>query len=471
MKKNLIYSLSNITVNTVYPLLVFPYISRVLSIESIGTYNYYNLLFTYVALFSSFGISLYASKEIGRLKDNTEKKIGLTYELLSISVFNAIISLLFIGLPIVYFSDNADFPIAILFCIMIVANSISVEWFFVAVEQQKFIFFRNIFFKVISLILIFYFVTDDSDLIKYVSIVILGLLLNALTNFIILIIKSPTRPTFRLNFTHYKGLVLIFLVEVTYRYFGMGDVAILEKYITRKELGLFTFALSVYNIISSFLKIIATTLLPRVSFFIKNENYEGMYILLKKSNSLIFFIGLPAILILFFGGHDLSVLFGGSKFYQAGDILLYFCPLLLLTSIINTLIFQFLYPLGKVKLVVLVYIVCIFINILLNIFFIPKYSYYSVIISSFISNLLAMISFLIVANKTINIKKIFSKDIGNYFVSFLFSFIVIYFINKLKLDHYNIFSIFIGLLIYLLFLYILRDRFLIGIVNTLKKKL
>lgn len=106
----------------------------------------------------------------------------------------------------------------------------------------------------------------------------------------------------------------------------MGDVAILEKYITREELGLFTFALSVFNIISSFLKIIATTLLPRVSFLIKHDNYDGVYNLLKQSNALIFFISFPAILVLFFGAHNLSVLFGGIKFYPAGNILFILLP-------------------------------------------------------------------------------------------------------------------------------------------------
>lgn len=98
------------------------------------------------------------------------------------------------------------------------------------------------------------------------------------------------------------------------------------------------------------------------------------------------------------------------------------------------------------------------------------YSYYSVIISSFISNSFAMIIFLIVEKEILNIKSIFSKEIYSYFLSFLFSFALIFFLNKLNIDQYNIVAIFIGLIFYLSFLWILRDKFIISFINTLKSK-
>lgn len=444
-------------VNTLYPLAIFPYISRILSVSSIGTYNYYNILFAYISLFASFGISLYASRELGKYKDDNSSRNKLTSELFFISIFNGLLTLLFIAFPLILFTKGTDQIIAIIFSLMIVANSISVEWYYVATENQKYIFFRNFFFKVISVILIFYLVKSDNDLILYVLIVVLGLLLNAIVNFIKLFFSIKGNLNFKFSFSHYKGLFAIFLVEITYRYFGMGDVTLLEKFVTREELGFLTFALSIFNIISSFLKIIATTLLPRVSFMIHTKNYKDFYRLLTKSNSLIFLISLPAMLCLFFGANTLATLFGGEKFGDATNLIKAFCPLILITSIINTIVFQILYPLGKTKLIILIYITNIFINIVLNLVLIPYISSYSLIVSAIISNLLVLVSLFFLERKTLVFKNLFSVDIFKYLVSFVFAGTLMYIMAINNIDKYNITAILSGSIIYISIIILMKD--------------
>ena len=91
MKSNLIYSILNVFVSTIFPILIFPYISRVLGVEGIGSYNFYNQSITYLTLFSSFGINIYGVREIGKYKTDIIKRTQIAIELFMINFLNAII--------------------------------------------------------------------------------------------------------------------------------------------------------------------------------------------------------------------------------------------------------------------------------------------------------------------------------------------------------------------------------------------
>ncbi|MEW7400482.1 oligosaccharide flippase family protein [Elizabethkingia anophelis] len=466
MKKNLIYSFGNILVNTLYPLIVFPYISRVFDVSSIGTYNYYNIVFSYISLLASFGLNLYASREIGKAKNNKSEKNALVSQLVVISIFNMLLALFLIVMPFIYFAPKEDKFIALVFSIMIIANAISVEWYYVAVENQRYIFLRNFLFKIVSLGLIFYFIKSNNDLVLYAFIVVLGLFLNAIINFVKLLIIIYKDFKIKINFSHYKGLLTIFLVEITFRYYGMGDVAIMEKLVTREELGFLTFALSIFNIVSSFLKIIATTLLPRVSFLIASNNMKEFYQLLKKTNSLIFLLSFPAIIGLFYGSDLLVNIFGGNKFAASVNFVKAFCPLILITAIINTIIFQVLYPLGRSRIIIISYACSILINIVLNLILVNAISSFSLIVSATLSNLFILIIFFFNEKEKLNIKEIFSIDILKYSLAFLLSFIFILYTTKMKLDPFGIISLLLGLFIYISVLVMTKDAIIYNYINT-----
>lgn len=468
MKKNLIFSFGNILVNTLYPLLVFPYIARVFSVSSIGTYNYYNIIFSYISLIAAFGMSLYASREIGKSKDTESLKNKVVSELLILSIFNMIVSILLIVIPFIFFTVESDRTIAIIFSLMIIANAISVEWYFVAIEKQKYIFFRNLCFKIISLFLIFFLVKRDSDLLLYSFIVVLGLLLNGIINFINLIIKIRKDFVFTFKFKHYGGLLIIFLVEITFRYFGMGDVALIERFISREELGLLTFSLSIFNIVASFLKIIATTLLPRVSFLLSSNDMNSYYSLLKKSFSLIFFLSFPAILCLYYGSEFLVIKFGGEKYLQSVKYLKLFCPLIISSAIVNTVVFQILYPMGRSRSIISSYIAGIIVNILINLFLVKIFFGASLIISSICSNVLIITMLFLIERDKFPIKKIFSNDVIKYFISFIFAFIYVSLSSMWRVDIYNLFGLAVGLIIYGIILIATKDSLLFSFLATIK---
>ena len=68
VRKNTIYNAVKSVCGIVYPLITFPYISRVLLAENIGKINFSGSVVSYFSLIASIGISTYAIREISQAR-------------------------------------------------------------------------------------------------------------------------------------------------------------------------------------------------------------------------------------------------------------------------------------------------------------------------------------------------------------------------------------------------------------------
>ena len=57
----------------IFPLITFPYASRVLQVENMGKVNYASSIISYFVLLAGLGIKTYAIREGARIRDNKEK--------------------------------------------------------------------------------------------------------------------------------------------------------------------------------------------------------------------------------------------------------------------------------------------------------------------------------------------------------------------------------------------------------------
>ena len=64
LKVNFVFNFANTIFGLLFPLITFPYISRVLLADGIGLVQFFQSIINYIALFCALGIPLYAVKEI-----------------------------------------------------------------------------------------------------------------------------------------------------------------------------------------------------------------------------------------------------------------------------------------------------------------------------------------------------------------------------------------------------------------------
>ncbi|MFN2438538.1 MAG: oligosaccharide flippase family protein, partial [Chitinophagaceae bacterium] len=93
LKPKFLFQLSTSFLYAVAPLLVFPYISRVLGPENIGKINFIDFTAQFLLLFASFGIPLYGVREAAKLRNNKTGLNKLITELFCIHLIVTFISL------------------------------------------------------------------------------------------------------------------------------------------------------------------------------------------------------------------------------------------------------------------------------------------------------------------------------------------------------------------------------------------
>ena len=78
LKKNIIYSSLLTTANYLFPLLTYPYVSRVLGVANIGLCNFVDSLVNYFLILSMLGINIVGIREIAKNKNNRQQ-LELTF--------------------------------------------------------------------------------------------------------------------------------------------------------------------------------------------------------------------------------------------------------------------------------------------------------------------------------------------------------------------------------------------------------
>ena len=459
MKLNVIFSILGVALTTLFPIIVFPYISRTLGVDEMGKYNYYNSIITYLSFLSNFGISIYGVREIGKYRNNLKLKNKKAAELIYLNIITTIVCYLLI-IPWIINIDQESRLIIIVLSLVLITNAFGAEWYFVGIEKQRDLLLRNIIIKIISLFLIFFFVKNKSDLLIYIIIITFSSAAVSILN-IISLRKIFKHASVNLNIIkkYAPVLLLIFLIEIEVRYFGLVDTVILGFIKGDNAVGIYSIALKVFLLSCSFLKITSLALLPKASYYINNKLINEFYDFLNKTIDFLFLIGLPASVIIYLEADQIILLLGGIEFISAVPLMKLFSTLILPSVLINTLVFQVLYPFNKIKSILFSFIIGIIINLVINLYLVPEYTYYGTFFASFISHL-AIFFFIMIKEKEIVHTKIFSTSLLKYFYA-AFIFIVVSLSTRTIIkSEYNIIPNIISGIAYILALYMLNDKFI-----------
>lgn len=159
MTLNLVMNGIKTLMTVLFPLITFPYASRVLGTAGIGKVEYASAIISYFALLASLGISTYAVREGAGIQEDKEKFNKFVKEILHINLFTTftayIALIVFLNLPILQ-----DYRMLLMiFGIDLLFTTVSMAWLFIIKEEYAYITKRSIFFQFFSLILLFLLVT------------------------------------------------------------------------------------------------------------------------------------------------------------------------------------------------------------------------------------------------------------------------------------------------------------------------
>ena len=178
---NAIFTVSSI----IFPLITFPYISRVLLVERSGTVSFATSVISYFTMFATLGIPTYGVRACAVVRDDREKLSKTVQELLIISaVTTAITYIVFFILLFAVPQFAAEKQLLMVVSVSIGLTAIGVQWFYNALEQYSYITTCAIIFKLIGLILMVLLVKDPGDYVVYGGIYVVGSFGSYVLNFI-----------------------------------------------------------------------------------------------------------------------------------------------------------------------------------------------------------------------------------------------------------------------------------------------
>ena len=92
LKKNAALNMTKTVMSLVFPLITFPYASRVLGPVYIGKVNFAQSIVSYFSLVAALGISTYAVRECAKLRDDRENLSIFVKEVFSLNMISTVVS-------------------------------------------------------------------------------------------------------------------------------------------------------------------------------------------------------------------------------------------------------------------------------------------------------------------------------------------------------------------------------------------
>ncbi|MBB3110555.1 O-antigen/teichoic acid export membrane protein [Paenibacillus phyllosphaerae] len=475
VRKNFLYNTLLKYLNVLFPLITFPYVARVLSAEGIGQVDFSLSVIQYFILFSQLGIPTYAIRECARYRDDKEK---LTKTVQEILIINAVM----IGLSYLIFAFmlyrvdvfEANSTLLIIMSISIISTSLGIEWFFQAIEDYRYITIRSTMVKLVSLVLVFVLVNQESDYVIYGSISIVAVSLGYVYN---LIYANRIIPLFRRSSNydvkrHIKPILTFFGLSLSISIYANLNKVMLGLISGNYSVGLYTVADKMVRVVLPLVTSLGVVLVPRIAYNIKNGKQKEADELIEKALHFVTMISIPAIVGIYLLAKPILILFAGSTYLESVTALRIISPILIIIALSNLIGIAILVAHGKEKITLLSTTVGAIVNFLINLFLIPRLNQDGAAIGTLAAELAVLLVQLIFAYRYIK-GNINYRNVLSYLAGGLLVFINC---SLLKLLHYNeIFELLLATatsaVIYFGFLYVIKDSFIYPTVNRSVSKL
>lgn len=474
IKINFIFNLINTVTKLLFPLITFPYVSRILLPEGIGIINFYQSIIQYIVLLSSLGIPMYAIRETAKYRDDKRKCSVATLEILTLHFILTFIGYIAVFVLCCTVSEVKDnIPLFLILSAQLFFTVIGCEWFYQGVEDFKYITLRSIIVRTVSVIFLFLFVKSREDILLYGVYCVAGIYAGNVFNFfrlkkyLDLSVLKEVKP-----FKHFKPALKIFILTVIVSlYLNLSSVML--GFISGAEsVGYFTAATRITQLMLGFTTALGTVMLPRLSNLVANNNFTEFNRLSNISTKFIFALTLPLSVAMIMLADNLILLLSGNAYEDAILTLKIISFVTFSIGLAGVLGTQILYPLGKESIVIKSSAIGAVINIVFNFILMPKFSHNGAAVATLLTETGVTAAMMYFGRNYIPVKWR-DKELLNYVTGTVIMMIGIYLVRMLELDIIPelIISFIVGCSLYAIYLKIRNDSIFNMTVGTLISKI
>ena len=476
VKANYLFNLINSASQLLFPLITFPYASRIMMADGIGQVNFFQSIISYISLFTCLGIPMYAIREVAKVRDNPEKMTRITVEILLLHAFLTLLGYMAVAVICLTVTKvQTDIPLFLLLSATIFFTAIGCEWFYQGIEDFKYVAIRGLLVKLLSVVLLFLFVKTKEDILWYGAYTVLGVLGGNIFNFIRLrkylhrdVIDFRALHPLR----HLKPALHVFALNVVISIYLQLNNVLLGFMKDAEAVGYFTAATKIMMITMSISSSLGAVIMPRTSNLIAEGRMDEFRILIQKSYDFVLALAMPLTVGLIFTSPSIILLLSGEGFAPAVLTSQIVASNILMVGLSGVMGIQVLYPLGKINIVILCTLIGAAVNVFFNVLLIPRYGHNGTAVAYMLAEVGVWVCMFLMGRKYIGIDFLKFEDL-DYVGGGIVMGGVLYFISLLGLSIIStlITMICVGIMVYIIVLLWLKDSIGMVILSIVWRKM
>ena len=468
---NMIKTISSI----IFPLITFPYVSRVLMPENIGKVNFGSSFVSYFSLIASLGITTYAIRECSAKRDDKNELSKTASQIFSINVITTIIAYALMAITLLLFRNFDSYrTLIIIQSTAILFTTLGCDWLNSAMEDFTFITIRTIAFQFVSLVLLFIFIHEPSDYIKYAAITVVASsganVINIFYRKRYCAVKFVKEMEWR---KHFRPITLLFVMILAQTVFNSADITMLGLIKGDVEVGYYSTAVKITHLINQIISSILWVAMPQLSKLFMEEDFENINKILRKIFIGFISLGLPCAIGCICLSKEIVEIIGGQNYIDAALPLV-----ILMIGFIFDLVGgaflgnMILLPSKREDKYMKICVTSTILNVVLNYFLIPKWGAAGAASTTSIAYLIMLILCYIATDRRIKL-----KNIKNTVVSSVIGCLVIVFVcAAVKMTVHSLIisviaSVLCSALLYAFVQILFKNELVSEIIISIKKRL
>lgn len=331
LKLNMVLNAFKGMLSILFPLISFPYVSKILGVENLGRYNFAHSIINYFLLIAALGLKTYAVREGAKLRDTKEEFAKFANQMFTINMISTAISYLLFMLTLVLVPKFAEYrALLLIFSLQILFTTIGVEWIYTIYEDFSYITLLSIISHIFSLAALFLLVKTENDLNVYAGITVLA---GVGTNLINLI---HCRKYCRIRFVgeidwnkHLKPIFVLFAMQIATTIYISSDTTILGFLCNDSIVGIYSVSTKIYTIIKTILSSVIIVSIPRLASLTEDKFFRQFNDAAKDIYGTLLTVVVPAIVGMIVLRKEIILIISNENYLAATSSLSILCVALL----------------------------------------------------------------------------------------------------------------------------------------------
>lgn len=324
--KNTVMQYLMIVAQYIFPLITFPYMTRILETEAYGVHTYMTSVVTYFQLFVDFGFILSSTEQISKHRDEKDYVQKVFSETVYAKGLLFLASVIILTILIPFQPILSEYRlISYLYLGTVFFSVFLADYLFRGIEKMEVLTYRFVASKFVSMTLTFILVKDSGDLIWVPILNAAGSLVSVIWTWIYIYVKlgyQYKQPTIIDSFKQIKKSTVYFVSNIATTAFGAFTTLVMGFSLTATQIAFWGTSYNLITTVQSLYSPITNSLFPHM---VKEHDV--------KLTNKVLLIFMPVIvvgcLVCLFGSKIIFTIMCGESYFDAIPTFRFLIPVLL----------------------------------------------------------------------------------------------------------------------------------------------